>query len=97
MLPAYLEVLKDVDPEGTFVLDKSARQDGNKFRRIFLSPSTSKAALSGCMRVAACDGTFTKSKFTQTHGNNNTILLAWGVVENENEDSWRFFMEHLKM
>jgi hypothetical protein len=55
-------------------------------------------------RVAASNGTFTKSKFKQpllvtasSDGNDNTIILAWGVFKSENEDSWRFFMEHVKM
>jgi len=28
--------------------------------------------------------------------NGNILLLAWGIVESENEYSWRYFLQHLK-
>ena len=44
------------------------------------------------------DGTFTTSNFRQTllfavcpDPNNQVTLLAWALVESENQDSWQFF------
>jgi len=49
------------------------------------------------------DGTFTKTQFIQTlllavgiNADNHAVLLAWGLVESETEDSWRFFLINLK-
>lgn len=51
----------------------------------------------------AVDGTFLKARFVQTlllavgiDANGNILLLAWGIVESENESSWRYFPEHLR-
>ena len=49
------------------------------------------------------DGTFTKTQFIQTlllavgiDADNHAVLLAWGLVESETQDSWRFFLTDLK-
>ena len=51
----------------------------------------------------AVDGTFLQARFVQTlllavgiDTNGNILLLAWGIVESENESSWRYFLEHLR-
>ena len=48
------------------------------------------------------DGTFTKEIFNLTillavsvDTNNHSVLLAWAIVESENESSWRFFLSNL--
>jgi transposase-like protein len=54
-------------------------------------------------RFVAVDGTFLKGRFIQQlllavsiDANGNTLILAWAVVESENEESWRYFFEHLR-
>ena len=49
------------------------------------------------------DGTFTKTQFIQTlllavgiDADNHAVLLAWGLVESETEDSWRFSRTNLR-
>jgi hypothetical protein len=48
------------------------------------------------------DSTFLKGRFIQQlllavgiDANGNTLILAWAVVESENEESWRYFFKHL--
>ena len=48
------------------------------------------------------DVTFLKGRFIQTlllattlDANHNILLLAWAIVESENIDSWRYFLDHL--
>lgn len=54
-------------------------------------------------RFFAVDRTFLKARFVQTlllaigiDVNGQIILLAWGVVESENRDSWEWFFHHLQ-
>jgi transposase-like protein len=65
-------------------------------------PSVSNTAFRHCRRFIACDGTFLKSKFVQTlllavgiDANGHTLILAWGVVESENAESWEYFFRNL--
>jgi len=44
-----------------------------------------------------------KTQFIQTlllavgiDAENHVVLLAWGLVESETEDSWRFFLTNLR-
>ena len=53
-------------------------------------------------RFVGVNGTFLKGRFIQQlllavgiNANGNTLMLAWAVVESENEDSWRYFFKHL--
>jgi hypothetical protein len=99
-LPAYIEILKKRDPDGDFFL--SIDHDTSRFHRIFICPSSSRRIFQQGPKIFACDGTFTKNKFRQTllfattrDGNNEVVLLAWALVESENESAWRFFFSHL--
>ena len=100
-LPAYLEVLKKEDPSGHFILKTDPATE--RFQRLFVSPSACQNTFRFCPKIIACDGTFTKSKFRQTllfavtiDGNDEVVVLAWALVESENEDSWSFFLKELK-
>jgi hypothetical protein len=100
LLPAYLEVLKQADPSGRFVLQRNNGTD--RFERLFISPTVCRTSFRSCMRLVACDGTFTKTKFRQTllfavtlDGNDEIIVLAWALVESENEQAWAFFFREL--
>ena len=99
-IPAYLEVLKKKDPFGHFILKTDPTE---RFQRLFISPSVCRDTFRSCPRIVACDGTFTKSKFRQTllfavtiDGNDEVVVLAWALLESENEDTWSFFLKELK-
>ena len=100
-LPAYVEVLKKEDPSGHFILKTDSATE--RFQRLFISPSACRKTFRSCPRIVACDGTFTKSKFRQTllfavtiNENDEVVVLAWALVESENEDTWSFFLKKLK-
>jgi transposase-like protein len=51
----------------------------------------------------AVDGTFYKARFILTlllavglDANGENVILAWALVESENGDSWRWFLDHLR-
>ena len=98
---AYLEVLKKKDLFGHFILKTDPATE--RFQRLFISPSACRDTFRSCLRIVACDGTFTKSKFRQTllfavtiDENDEVVYLAWALVESENEDTWSFFLKELK-
>ena len=74
----------------------------NRFQRYFICPHQSRGSWVYCRRFFASDGTFLKGRFIQQlllamgiNANGNGLVLAWAVVESENEDSWRYFFKHL--
>lgn len=68
-----------------------------------MCPAQSRTSFRLCRRLIAVDGTFLKARFILTlllavgiDANGRNILLAWGVVESENRDSWEWFLRHLR-
>jgi hypothetical protein len=99
-LPMYMEAMKKLDPDGLYSLSLNA--ETKEFQRLFICPSSSVSRYKHALKMVALDGTFTTSKFRQTllfaatlDANHEIILLAWALVESENEDSWRYFCRHL--
>lgn len=102
LLPTYIEMLKNIDPNGTFSLEMDT--DSRNFRRLFICPSASASAFKYTPRFIqiASDGSFTKTTYLHTFlfaftvdADNAVLLLAWAVVEIEDEDSWGFFFSQL--
>jgi hypothetical protein len=100
VLSLYIQKLSEVDQAGHFHL--SACSESRRFQRLFISPSASRHLFRGSPKFVAADGTFTKSKFRQIllfavgiDGDNHVILLAWCLVESENQDSWEYFLHNL--
>ena len=100
-IPAYLEVLKKKDPFGHIIFKTDPATE--QFQRLFISPFACRDTFRSCPRIVACDGTFIKSKFRQTllfpvtlDGNDEVHVLAWALVESENEDTWSSFLKELK-
>lgn len=101
LLPGYISLLQEADPEGHFHLEFNAF-DGN-FLRCFVCPSALRRTYTNCRRYLAVDGTFLTGKFSLTlllavgiDANNEVVIVAWSIVESENLRSWKYFFDHLK-
>ena len=99
-LSSFLQAIKDTNPDTYTHLALS----NNRFHRLFICPVTSRTSFAFCRKFIAVDGTFLKGRFIQTlllattiDANNNILLLAWGIVESENVESWSYFLNHLML
>jgi hypothetical protein len=99
-LPAYVERLCQSNPGTTYTLVTDPVT--HRFQRIFICPITSHLAFRHIRGLVAVDGTFMKGSFVQTllavalDAENQILVLAWALVEGENESSWRWFLRQLK-
>ena len=72
-----------------------------KFKRMYIRYNAQKVGfLSGCKPFIGLDGCHLKGRFdgqllsaTAKDGNDNIFLMAMAVVEQENKDSWTWFLE----
>ena len=97
-LPAYIRALQQSNP----TVYTHLHTHENRFLRVFICPYPSRSSFPFCRKFIALDGTFLKGRFIQTmllattlDANHNILLLAWAVVESENTESWRYFLQHL--
>jgi len=105
-IPAYIALVKHQNPEiHIHLVTTTAQEDNNQnaFQRLFICPHESRQSFRHMRKFLAVDGTFLKARFVQTllfavgiDGNGESLLLAWGVVESENTESWTWFLENLK-
>ena len=106
LLPAYLRTLQQQSPfVKTALLVTQHRLEENTafFRHVFVCPAESQLSFIQARKFIALDETFLKAHFQQTlllaacvDANNHYLLLAWEVVESENTQSWRWFLDNLK-
>ena len=101
LLPAYRQRLEASAPD--VYLDLAIDPVSQNFGRLFVCPAQSRASFRLCRRFLAVDGTFLKARFILTlllavgiDPDGRNLLLAWGVVESENRDSWEWFFRHLR-
>ena len=72
-----------------------------KFKRMYIRYNAQKVDfLGGCRPFVRLDGCHLKGRFggqllsaTAKDGNDNIFLVAMAVVEQENKDSWTWFLE----
>jgi hypothetical protein len=100
LLPTYFQLLSTKAQRAH--LDLSIDERTSRFQRCFVCPYQSRISFGHMRRFFAADGTFLKGRFIQQlllavgiDANGNGLILAWAVVESENEDSWRYFFKNL--
>ncbi|XP_022551907.1 uncharacterized protein LOC111202930 isoform X1 [Brassica napus] len=103
MLPSYLSRLALANP-GTVAAIETTPDEGDlkRFKYMFL-PFGASAKGYGCMRkVVVVDGTHLKGKYngclltTSAHDANYQIFpIAFGIVDNENDQLWSWFFQKL--
>ena len=81
----------EIEPDGTF-------------RYFFLAFGASVQGFQFCRPVISVDGTFLKGKSygtlllaTALDGDNHLFPLAFSIVDSENDKSWSWFMNHLRI
>ena len=96
--PADTDAVREADPEAHAQLSIEDREGTRRFQRLFICPGASREAFRHCRFFLAMDGTFTKDIFNLTtlmaasvDAANHAVLIAWAIVESENEDAWRVF------
>ncbi|XP_062104417.1 uncharacterized protein LOC133815617 [Humulus lupulus] len=98
-LPSYLFMLQQKNP-GTLT-DFVTEED--RFKYCFFSLGVSRRGFRTCRPVLCVDGTFLKTKYggqmlcaVALDANNHLYPVAFGIVDSENHDSWKYFMSKLK-
>jgi len=91
--------LESANPGSFVTLEKFSN---NRFRRLFLCFGASATGFESCRPVLGLDGTHLKSKFqgilltaTATDARGSLFPLAFGVVDAENDENWRWFLNNL--
>ena len=107
-LPIYLERLykanlhdfEDIDQDG--LVTELVKTENATFRRIYIGPHTANQQYAHSLPFVALDGTYLRNCFKQTlllavgrNGNNEGYIIAWAIVESENENSWDWFLKLL--
>ncbi|WOK91783.1 hypothetical protein Cni_G00474 [Canna indica] len=106
LVPSYIAELKSVDMNNFFDLQVERGPNLEAiFKRFYVGFEALRSGfLRGYRLVISLDGCFLK---TQIRGqllsvigrdeNNQMFLIAWAVVEGENQDCWTWFFERLAL
>ncbi|XP_060960604.1 uncharacterized protein LOC115710825 [Cannabis sativa] len=77
--------------------------EDNRFKYCFWSLAACRRGFKFCRPVISIDGTFLKTRFGGTmlvavayDANNQLFLIAFAIVDSENHDSWKYFLQKLK-
>ncbi|CAL5400789.1 unnamed protein product [Camellia sinensis] len=101
LLPQYCEQVKRTNPGS--IASVYGNPTDNCFQRLFISFQASiYGFLNGCRPLLGLDRTFLKSKYLGTlllatgfDGDGSLFPLAFGVVDEENNDNWMWFLSEL--
>ena len=104
LLPSYVAALKEA-AKGTFVLILHGDPPHSvvRFKRLYICfASLAIRFRKGCRRVINLDACFLKTSLkgqllcaVGKDGNKHIFPIAWAVVEEENQESWSWFLELL--
>uniref|UniRef100_A0A5B7BJD0 SWIM-type domain-containing protein n=1 Tax=Davidia involucrata TaxID=16924 RepID=A0A5B7BJD0_DAVIN len=100
-LPCYCEKLVETNP-GSFA--KLVTTDDKRFQRLFISFHASIHGFqNGCRPLLFLEATSLKSKYQEilltasaVDGDDGFFLVAFAIVDVENDDNWHWFLEQLK-
>ncbi|KZV47307.1 hypothetical protein F511_07730 [Dorcoceras hygrometricum] len=101
LLPQYCEQVKRTNPGS--IASVYTNPADNCFQRLFISFQASiYGFLNACRPLLGLDRTFLKSKYLGTlllatgfDGDGGLFPLAFGVVDEENDDNWMWFLSEL--
>lgn len=105
-LPSMLSKIIERNPGSSFDLKHFPNPRGgpNILQRVFFCLGASVRAFQYCVPVLCIDGTFLTGKYkgqiltaVGVDGNNHILPVAFAFVENENTDSWYWFLERVKI
>ncbi|KAL3698507.1 hypothetical protein R1sor_012583 [Riccia sorocarpa] len=99
-IPDLLDMIQEADPRA---IVNYSTVDG-VFTRAFVCPSATQGVLRFCQKMIAMDACHTKKKkyptllvlATTVDGNNNIIVLAYGIAPVEDRETWCWFVGNLK-
>ncbi|XP_022856374.1 uncharacterized protein LOC111377493 isoform X2 [Olea europaea var. sylvestris] len=102
LLPQYCEQVKRTNPGS--IASVYGNPNDNCFQRLFISFQASiYGFLNACRPLLGLDRTFLKSKYLGTlllatgfDGDGDLFPLAFGVVDEENDDNWMWFLSELR-
>ncbi|PHT34340.1 hypothetical protein CQW23_26140 [Capsicum baccatum] len=102
LLPAYCEQIKKTNPGSHAEVFKAGSD--SRFQRFFISYYASfHGFLNGCLPVFCLGGIQLKSKYlgtllsaTSFDADGGVFSLSFGVVDEENDDSWMWFLLELR-
>ncbi|XP_065624097.1 uncharacterized protein LOC136065199 [Quercus suber] len=99
----YAEMIRVTDVRSKVMLQTEITEPNTqpKFKRMYVRYNAQKVGfLGGCRPLVRLDGCHLKDKFgghilsaTERDGNDNIFPIALGVVEQENKDSWVWFLQ----
>ena len=97
----YYENGVDYNGSDNLVIDLLL-SEGHVFCRIFVGPHISEQQWIYSIPFVALNGTYLCNCYRQTlllavgrNGNNESWIIAWAIVESENDESWDWFVERL--
>ncbi|XP_058217282.1 uncharacterized protein LOC131328349 [Rhododendron vialii] len=103
----YCEELRRTNPGSTVVMDASLDEVTGqpRFNRLYIFLAAVKSGyLAGCRKIIGVDGCHLKGEYSSqlltvvgVDPNNAMYPMAWCVVENENKDTWTWFLTLMKM
>ncbi|XP_072054375.1 uncharacterized protein [Arachis hypogaea] len=100
----YAETLLKSNPGSTIKIGVSPQLDSDPiFEKIYVClDGCKKGFKAGCRPLIGLDGAFLKTQFggqilsaVGQDANNHVYIIAWAIVEIENKENWRWFLELL--